>query len=63
MTRQHTIEPINKSFEEIVDIVAKHTAKVKTKEISKPVSDKVTFDNLVEKASETKIKKPINTNH
>jgi hypothetical protein len=57
MTRQHTIEPINKSFEEIVDIVAKHTAKIKTKEISKPVADKDVFDNFVEKSSETKSKK------
>lgn len=58
MTRQHTIEPINKSFEEIVDIVAKHPAKVKTREISKPVADKAMFDKLIKKASETKIKKP-----
>ena len=59
MTRQHTIEPINKSFEEIVDIVAKHTAKVKTREISKPAAYKDVFDNLAIKTSETKIKKPI----
>jgi hypothetical protein len=58
MTRQHTIEPINKTFEEIVDIVAKHPAKVKTREVLKPVADKDVFDNLVKKASETKIKKP-----
>ena len=57
MTRQHTIEPINKSFEEIVDIVAKHTAKTKTKETSKPVADKVKFDNLVEKSSKNKVEK------